>query len=109
MRLQLRNYIWIYSNQLFFCLRIKIQNKFVTYLYTFHFFVNFIILQNTKKNQIYVNSLQYWEWFYYEKEDIMFHRLIQIPQNTNCEIMARARDLSHLQNREAGFAAPPVF
>ena len=49
MRLQLRNYIWIYSNQLFLCLKIKIQNKFVTYLYTFYFFVNFIILQNTKK------------------------------------------------------------
>jgi len=39
------------------------------------------------------------------EEDIMFHRLTQISQNTNCEIMAGARDLSHLKNTETGFAA----
>jgi hypothetical protein len=43
------------------------------------------------------------------EEDIMIHRLMQISQNTNCEITAGARDLSHLQKREIGFAAPPVF
>ena len=39
----------------------------------------------------------------------MFHRLAQVSQNTNCKIMAGARDLSHLQKRDTGFTAPPVF
>ena len=43
------------------------------------------------------------------KEDKMFHKLTQISQNINCEIVAGARDLSHLQNRDTDLAAPPVF
>jgi len=43
------------------------------------------------------------------EEDKMFHRLTKISQNTNCEIVAGARDLSHLQNRDTGFTALPVF
>jgi hypothetical protein len=43
------------------------------------------------------------------EEDIILHRLIQVSHNTNCEIMAEARDLSHLQKIDTGFAAPPVF